>query len=36
MPELATHPDPLDAFAFYHTDEVLPGHQPDQHDDDLD
>jgi 23S rRNA pseudouridine1911/1915/1917 synthase len=36
MPELATHPDPLDVFGFYHTDEVLPGHQPDQNDDALD
>ena len=36
MPELATHQDPLDVFGFYKTDEVLPGHQPDDHDDALD
>jgi hypothetical protein len=35
MPELATHQDPLDVFGFYNTDEVLPGHQPDDHDDAL-
>ncbi len=36
MPELATHQDPLDVFGFYKTDEILPGHKPDQHDDALD
>ena len=35
MPELATHQDPLEVFGFYKTDEVLPGHKPDDHDDAL-
>lgn len=36
MPELATHENPLEVFGFYKTDEILPGHQPDAHDDDVD
>lgn len=36
LPELATHPDPLDAFGFYDTDELLPGQHADRRDDDDD